>query len=86
MFLASKYLEKHINGSYSLPLAQIMSMDVAEDLPSALQGKTLFLVCDAGLSSAQAVRYLGGLGISAFSVRGGIQDWGRAGQFKAALQ
>lgn len=76
--LEGKYLEKHINGSLSLPLAQIMEIDSQGDLPQAMRGKTLFLVCDVGLLSAQAARHLTGLGISAFSVRGGMLDWGRA--------
>ena len=77
------YQEKHVNGSYSLPLAQILEIRAVGALPPALQGKTLFVVCNGGVLSARAARYLTGLGISAFSVRGGIQDWGRAWpQFK----
>jgi len=55
----------------------------AEALPRALEGKTLYLVCEGGILSAQAGRHLDGLGIEAYNVRGGMQDWGRAWpQFK----
>jgi len=77
------YQERHISGSFSLPLVQILELTTAEDLPPALQDKTLLLVCEAGIQSAQAARRLEALGVSAFSVRGGMQDWGRAWpQFK----
>jgi rhodanese-related sulfurtransferase len=72
------YQERRIAGSILLPLAQIQAMDAATDLPPVLQGKTLLLVCDTGVLSAQAARHLSGLGVSASSVRGGIQGWGRA--------
>ncbi len=72
------YLERRIAGSISLPLAQIQALGAAKDMPPALQGKTLLLVCDAGVLSAQAARHLRRLGESAYSVRGGMQDWGRA--------
>jgi rhodanese-related sulfurtransferase len=77
------YQERHIAGAISLPLDEILNLDTAKDLPAAVQNKTLLLVCDAGLLSARASRHLSGLGISAYSVRGGMQDWGRAWpQFK----
>lgn len=72
------YQEKHIAGSFSFPLIQIMDLQSAKDLPLTLHDKTLLLVCEAGFQSAQAARYLKSLGVSAFSVRGGMQDWGRA--------
>lgn len=72
------YQERHIAGSISLPLTQIQAMSAAQDLSPALQSKTLLLVCDAGILSAQAARHLSGLRVSAYSMRGGMQDWGRA--------
>lgn len=72
------HFQRHIPGSVSLPLARIQELDVANDLPPALHGKTLLLVCDGGVLSAQAARQLNMLGVSAYSVRGGMQDWGRA--------
>lgn len=77
------YQERHIAGALSLPLDEIRDFDTAKDLPAYLQGKMLLLVCDAGLLSARASRHLSGLGLSAYSVGGGMQDWGRAWpQFK----
>jgi rhodanese-related sulfurtransferase len=72
------YQERRIAGSISLPLAQIQALGATMDLPPALLGKTPLLVCDAGVLSAQAARHLRGLGVTAYTVRGGIQDWGRA--------
>jgi rhodanese-related sulfurtransferase len=77
------YQERHILGALSLPPAQILKLGAADDLPTTLQGRTLLLVCDSGLPSAQAARHLSQLGVTAYSVRGGLQDWGRAWpQFK----
>lgn len=70
--------ERHIVGASSLPLAQLLKLDKADDLPKTLQGRTLLLVCDSGLLSVQAARHLDALGVNVFSVRGGMQDWGRA--------
>lgn len=74
----SAYQERHISGAISLPLENILNIDVANDLPQPLQGKTLLMVCDSGILSAQAARHLRKLGMMAYSIRGGIQDWGRA--------
>src|SRR3990172_6240306 len=75
--------EEHIQRARWLPVEQIRAMDSAEDLPAELQGKRLLLACETGLLSAQASRVLNRLGIAAYSVRGGMQDWGRAWpQFK----
>ena len=72
------YQERHIAGAISLPLAQILELNTANDLPMVLQDKTLLLVCDSGLLSARAARHLKAVGVRVYSVRGGMQDWGRA--------
>jgi rhodanese-related sulfurtransferase len=74
----SAYQQWHIMGSISLPSAQILEFDSSDALTTSLRGKTLLAVCNVGVSSIQAVRHLNSLGVSAYSVRGGIQDWGRA--------
>jgi len=76
--LEQDFQARHIFGSLSLSLERILSLKFADDLQPALQGKTLYLVCDSGLLSAQATRWMGKLGIPVFNVRGGLQDWGRA--------
>ncbi|MBM3143775.1 MAG: rhodanese-like domain-containing protein [Chloroflexi bacterium] len=73
-----EYQARRITGALSLPLEQIVEIDSADELPPDLQGKTLLLVCDAGVRSAQAARHLAKLGVTAYSLRGGMQDWGRA--------
>lgn len=72
------YQERRIVGALSLPLAQILELEAAADLPPALRDRTLLLVCDSGLLSAQAARRLSQLGVKVYGVRGGMQDWGRA--------
>lgn len=72
------YHERRISGAISLPLAKIIEMESASDLPANLLGRTLILVCDAAFQGAQATRHLRELGVNAFNLRGGMQDWGRA--------
>jgi rhodanese-related sulfurtransferase len=72
------YQERRVSGAISLPLDKVLNLGTAGDLPVELQGKTLLLVCDSGILSAQAARHLSALGVSAYNVRGGMQDWGRA--------
>lgn len=76
--IEAAYEERHIAGSISLPLMLILESKSTEDLGPYFQSKTLLVVCDVGVNSARATRHLNRLGISAYSVRGGIQDWGRA--------
>jgi rhodanese-related sulfurtransferase len=79
----SAYQERHIVGALSLPLTEILELATTNDLPIPLRGKTLLLVCDSGILSAQAARHLSVQGMNVYNVRGGMQDWGRAWpQFK----
>jgi rhodanese-related sulfurtransferase len=67
-----------IRGAVSWPLAEIEALAGTGDVPPSLQGETLYLVCDAGLSSAVAARRLAQLGVEeAYSIAGGLQAWVR---------
>ena len=76
---AAEFSERHVQGAYNLPLAALFKVSQPADLLAALQGKTLVLICEAGFDSAAAARRLDRLGLPVFSVRGGLQEWGRDG-------
>lgn len=66
----------HLDGAESLPLSQISSMATFDELPSAIRGKPLLLICNGGVSSAQATARLRALGLAdAWNVTGGLQSW-----------
>jgi rhodanese-related sulfurtransferase len=73
------FKESHVQDAVHLPLKQVLSLQAQSDLPLVLQGKTLLVMCKAGLDSLLVVRHLSGLGISAYQVTGGLQEWGRDG-------
>ena len=66
----------HLEGAASLPASQIASMATIGDLPPALTGTRLLLICNGGVSSAQAAARLRALGLAdAWNVTGGLQSW-----------
>ena len=76
---AQEFAQQHVVGAYHLPLIEIASLRDAADLPTALQGKELLLICESGVRSAQAARSLQALGFyRVYSIRGGMQSWIRS--------
>jgi len=82
------FAASHLDGAVSWPLREI---GLGRGLPAGLSGKTLFLICDGGLSSARAVPKVRKLtSAPLYSVRGGIQGWifhggvGSSGRFCAS--
>ena len=70
---AAEFDAMRVTGSVNWPARDIAS---GADLPAAFQGKTLILICNSGLQSAQAARRLLDLGAdSVFYARGGLQRW-----------
>jgi rhodanese-related sulfurtransferase len=65
----------HIDGARHIPLRQLP--DHTDELPRDGQ---LLVVCKIGGRSAQAVAYLGQLGINAVNLAGGMIDWVDAGR------
>jgi rhodanese-related sulfurtransferase len=65
----------HIDGAASWSFEALERAKGPQDLPEALRGRRLFLICDAGILSAMAERTLRAAGIGAASVEGGIQAW-----------
>jgi rhodanese-related sulfurtransferase len=77
---ADEFAQMHVEGAVHWPLAEIMALHLPAEMPVELRGRTLFLICNSGLQSAQAVARLQSIGVEqVFSVRGGIQSWIRAG-------
>jgi rhodanese-related sulfurtransferase len=71
----------HLEGAASLPASQIASLATIGDLPPALTGTRLLLICNGGVSSAQAAARLRALGLAdAWNVTGGLQSWIAAGE------
>ncbi len=58
------------------PQEEILAARGASDVPEALRGHRLLLLCPSGLDSAQAARHLNRIGVgSAYHVWGGAQAW-----------
>jgi len=70
------------------PLASIMQARTPADIPTAMRGHKLLLICPSGGQSAMAAIHLRKIGVdNAFSVRGGVQEWiaGAGGRSMTAL-
>lgn len=68
--------QRHIRGAVNWPSPEIDALTSLEGIPPLLNGRALYLICEAGLSSATAARRLTGLGVEAvYSVTGGMQAW-----------
>lgn len=58
------------------PLEAILATRNPQEVPAEFRGKKLLLICNAGISSAQAAIHLRQIGVThALSVRGGAQEW-----------
>ncbi len=72
----SEYGRGHIQGALNWPFPRIMAISSGDQIPTELKGRTLFLICDAGIASATAARTINAhTPQTNFSVRGGIQNW-----------
>jgi len=72
----AEFEASHLEGSVNWPFSQIASEAPLDTMPAKLRGKHLFLICNGGVSSAEATRRLRSLGIAdTWNVTGGIQSW-----------
>lgn len=70
------YRAGHFAAAESWPLNKLLTLSDKDEIPQRFQGKTLLLLCDAGMASRSATDYLAALGAEdAINVRGGIQEW-----------
>ena len=66
----------HVEGAVNWPYPAIASATDSSQMPPALKGRQLLLICSAGLKSSSATHILGTrLGVEANSVTGGMQAW-----------
>ena len=81
-----EYASGHLDGSYHWPLDQIQALKPGAALPTALQNKELYLICRAGVRSAQAALILADYPLGAvYSVQGGYQSWTKAARTPCGL-
>ncbi len=71
----AEFAQAHVPGAVPIPLHDVPAR--AADLP---RDRQVAVICAVGARSAQAVAYLGQLGIEAINVAGGTQAWIMAGR------
>jgi rhodanese-related sulfurtransferase len=73
---AEIYRRKHIDGSEHWAINDILAIDSPEQLPAALRGRKLLLICDMGPTTVTAAEHLSDIGVAdVYWVRGGLQAW-----------
>lgn len=72
---AAPELAVHLTNAVKWPLKSILETQAREDVPPALRGRKLLLVCTAGIQSARAALHLQRIGIDVAMVRGGAQQY-----------
>lgn len=69
-----EFADVRVAGTQSIPLSRFV-----QSLAEVPAGGTVYMLCAAGVRSAQAAAYLAGRGYDAVNVDGGITGWQRAG-------
>lgn len=64
----SEFLSGHIPGAKNIPLSKITSYTKKEK-------ESVYVICQSGMRSRQAVKQLKNKGIDAINVRGGMSAW-----------
>jgi rhodanese-related sulfurtransferase len=73
---AAKAASDPVPGALSIPYADLRAMKRAAELPSALLGKRILVICETGRMAVPAVRRLRTLGIrGARRIAGGLRTW-----------
>ncbi len=71
-----EYHTAHLEGALNWPLSEIISLQAGDHPPPELIGRPVLLICNGGVSSAEATRRLRSLGVAdAWNVTGGLQSW-----------
>jgi len=66
----------HLEGALNWPLSEIDSLQVSGHHPPEVTGRRFLLICNGGVSSAEATRRLRSLGVAdTWNVTGGLQSW-----------
>ncbi|HEU0041903.1 MAG TPA: rhodanese-like domain-containing protein [Jiangellaceae bacterium] len=69
-----EYRAAHIPGAQLMPLSSVPAR--VDELPG---DRAVYVVCAVGGRSFRAAEYLAALGVEAYNVAGGTQDWLSAG-------
>lgn len=73
---AAKAASEPIPGALSVPYAALRATKTEAELPSALLGKRILVICETGRMAVPAVRRLRTLGIrGSLRVAGGLRAW-----------
>ncbi|MBP3088467.1 rhodanese-like domain-containing protein [Corynebacterium sp. sy017] len=65
-----EFAQVHASGSVNIPMSVF-----PEHLHELDSSKDIYVICKAGVRSAQVVSYLAGQGVSAINVDGGMMAW-----------
>jgi rhodanese-related sulfurtransferase len=65
----------HINPSFNIPYNDLLDNNITDDQKAAIKGKTIFILCDSGIASAEVTRKLINSRINAFNIKGGLGAW-----------
>ena len=65
----------HINPSFNIPYNDLLDNNITDDQKAVIQGKTIFVLCDSGIASAEVTRELINSRINAFNIKGGLGAW-----------
>jgi phage shock protein E len=71
-----EFAERHIDAAVNWPHDRVLALAAAEQVPDALRGKRLLLICQGGIQSSLAAQHLRRNGVrNVESVEGGMQAW-----------
>lgn len=64
----SEFASGHISGAKNIPFGKISTYNASEN-------QSVYVICQSGMRSRQAVRQLKNKGINAINVKGGMNVW-----------
>lgn len=71
-----EFLREHLKDAANWPVAEIFKTQNFADIPAEFRDRPLLLLCNSGISSAQAVSHLLKIGKKdVINIKGGMQDW-----------
>lgn len=84
--LPAAFAQEHVASATNWPWEEVRRAASARDLPAALQGKRLLLLCQNGIRSGPAARHLQSIGaLDVRAVRDGMCGWISAGKATCQL-